>query len=148
MKLSEWARRNGVHYQTAWKWARDGTMPVPVVKTATGRYLVLEQPAGRDGRAVAYRRVSSAEQKADLERQAGRVVTAATGMGLTITAVVTEVGSGLNGERPNSPGRSACPAGASASTARGFRYDADRARPLSARVVTLPGSGSASSSAS
>ncbi|MEV0629602.1 IS607 family transposase [Nonomuraea wenchangensis] len=100
MKLSEWAQRNGVHYQTAWKWARDGTMPVPVVKTATGRYLVLEQPADRDGRAVAYCRVSSADQKADLERQAGRVVTAATGMGLTVSDVVTEVGSGLNGRRP------------------------------------------------
>ncbi|MEV4476047.1 IS607 family transposase [Nonomuraea sp. NPDC049504] len=100
MKLSEWARRNGVHYQTAWQWARDGKMPVPVVKTATGRYLVLEPSAGRDGRTVAYCRVSSADQKADLERQAGRVVTAATGMGLTVSEVATEVGSGLNGRRP------------------------------------------------
>lgn len=100
MKLSEWARRNGVHYQTAWQWAKNGTMPVPVVKTATGRYLVLEQSTESPGRTVAYCRVSSADQKADLERQAGRVVTAATGMGLTIADVVTEVGSGLNGKRP------------------------------------------------
>lgn len=100
MKLSEWAKRNGVHYQTAWKWARDGTMPVPVSKTATGRYLVLEQSAEPSGRMVAYCRVSSADQKADLERQAGRVVTAATGIGLTVAEVVTEVGSGLNGRRP------------------------------------------------
>lgn len=42
MKLSEWARRNGVHYQTAWSWAKNGQMPVPVVKTDTGRDLVLE----------------------------------------------------------------------------------------------------------
>ncbi|GGK71859.1 IS607 family transposase [Sphaerisporangium melleum] len=100
MKLSEWARRNGVHYQTAWQWARDGKMPVPVVKTATGRYLVLEQAAETVTRTVAYCRVSSAGQGADLERQAGRVVTAATAMGLTVADVVTEVGSGLNGERP------------------------------------------------
>jgi Predicted site-specific integrase-resolvase len=89
-----------VHYQTAWQWAKNGTMPVPVVKTATGRYLVLEQPADQDGRTVAYCQVSSADQKTDLERQAGRVVAAATGMGLTIADVVTEVGSGLNGKRP------------------------------------------------
>ncbi|GAA0397010.1 hypothetical protein Acor_62190 [Acrocarpospora corrugata] len=57
-------------------------MPVPVVKTATGRYLVLEQAADGQGRTVAYCRVSSADQKGDLERQAGRVVTAATGMGI------------------------------------------------------------------
>ncbi|MBB5783587.1 IS607 family transposase [Nonomuraea jabiensis] len=100
MKLSEWARRNGVHYQTAWQWARDGKMPVPVIKTATGRYLVLEQQAVPPGRAVAYCRVSSADQSNDLERQAGRVVTAATGMGLVVAEVVTEVGSGLNDKRP------------------------------------------------
>jgi putative resolvase len=84
MKLSEWARRNGVHYQTAWQWARDGKMPVPVVKTATGRYLVLEQHVTPPERTVVYCRVSSADQKVDLERQAGRVVVAATGMGLTV----------------------------------------------------------------
>src|SRR5437899_2695753 len=100
VKLSEWARRNGVHYQTAWQWARDGNMPVPVIKTATGRYLVLEQATETQGRTVAYCRVSSADQKADLERQAGRVVTAATGMGLAVAEVVAEVGSGLNGKRP------------------------------------------------
>lgn len=100
VKLSEWARRNGVHYQTAWQWARDGKMPVPVVKTATGRYLVLEQSPERDGRTVAYCRVSSADQKTDLERQAGRVVMAATGIGLTVAEVVSEIGSGLNGRRP------------------------------------------------
>ncbi|MBG0816037.1 IS607 family transposase [Planomonospora sp. ID82291] len=101
MKLSEWARRNGVHYQTAWQWARDGKMPVPVVKTATGRYLVLEQhTTTAEGRTVAYCRVSSADQKTDLERQAGRVVAAATGMGLAIADVVSEVGSGLNSRRP------------------------------------------------
>lgn len=100
MKLSEWARRNGVHYQTAWQWAKDGKMPVPVVKTATGRYLVLEQTADAASRTVAYCRVSSADQNADLERQAGRVVAAATSMGLTIAEVVSEVGSGLNGKRP------------------------------------------------
>jgi len=100
VKLSEWARRNGVHYQTAWLWAKEGRMPVPVIKTDTGRYLVLETPVNEDGRTVAYCRVSSADQRDDLERQAGRVVTAATARGLTVAAVVTEVGSGLNARRP------------------------------------------------
>jgi putative resolvase len=89
-----------VHYQTAWSWATNGQMPVPVVKTDTGRYLVLEAAADTTGRTVVYCRVSSADQKADLERQAGRVVTAATARGLTVAEVVSEVGSGLNGNRP------------------------------------------------
>jgi putative resolvase len=100
VKLSEWARRNGVHYQTAWQWARDGKMPVPVVKTATGRYMVLDRTAEVTGRTVAYCRVSGTDQLAELDRQAARVVRAATAMGLTVTEVVGEVGSGMDGDRP------------------------------------------------
>ncbi len=75
-------------------------MPVPVVKTATGRYLILDQPSPSDERAVVYCRVSSADQKPELERQAGRVVAAATARGLTVADVVSEVGSALDGQRP------------------------------------------------
>jgi putative resolvase len=84
VKLSEWARRNGVHYQAAWSWAKSGQVPVPTIKTGTGRYLVLEAGTEPAGRTVAYCRVSSPDQRDDLERQAGRVVTAATGQGLAV----------------------------------------------------------------
>src|SRR5919197_771131 len=40
MKLSEWARRNGVHYQTAYRWFRSGVLPVPARKLPTGTILV------------------------------------------------------------------------------------------------------------
>jgi putative resolvase len=100
MRLSDWARIQGVHYQTAWKWAREGTMPVPVVKTATGRYLVLaETPAAGAGIAL-YARVSSADQKPDLDRQVARLTQWATGNGLLVARAVSEVGSALNGARP------------------------------------------------
>jgi putative resolvase len=75
-------------------------MPVAVVQTGTGRYLVLEPAADTSGRTVVYCRVCSADQKVDLERQAGRVVTAATARGLTVAGVVTEIGSGFNGNWP------------------------------------------------
>lgn len=99
MKLSEWAVRNGVHYQTAWTWAKEGRMPVPVCQTPSGTWLVNEPGPEASGRVVAYCRVSSADQKADLDRQVARVVQAATGLGLPVAEVVTEVGSGLNGRR-------------------------------------------------
>lgn len=99
MKLSEWAARNGVHYQTAWRWARDGTMPVPVTRTPTGLWLVHDENPTETGRAVAYCRISSTGQKADLDRQVARVVQAATDQGIPVTEVVTEIGSGLNGRR-------------------------------------------------
>jgi predicted site-specific integrase-resolvase len=40
MKLSAWARRNGVQYQTAYRWFRSGTLPVPARKLPTGTILV------------------------------------------------------------------------------------------------------------
>ncbi|MFE0673413.1 IS607 family transposase [Streptomyces sp. NPDC058867] len=102
MKLSEWARQQGVSYQTAWRWVKDGKMPVPVRQAPSGTWLVNEPaPAAtvEAGRVVAYCRVSSADQKADLDRQAARVVAGANGLGLAVAEVVTEVGSGLNGRR-------------------------------------------------
>ncbi|MDT5027780.1 MAG: putative resolvase [Micromonosporaceae bacterium] len=74
-------------------------MPVPVTKTATGRYLVLAESLPAAGRTVAYCRVSSADQTADLERQAGRVAAGATALGLVLSEVVTEIGSGLDARR-------------------------------------------------
>lgn len=99
VKLSEWAARNGVHYQTAWTWAKEGRMPVPVCQTPSGTWLVDESASQTSGRVVAYCRVSSADQKPDLDRQVARVVQGATGLGLPVAEVVTEVGSGLNGGR-------------------------------------------------
>src|SRR5438270_13790667 len=99
VKLTEWAARNGVHYQTAWTWAKEGRMPVPVRQTPSGTWLV-DEPAGEAaGRVVAYCRVSSADQKADLDRQVARVAQEAARIGVPVTGFVTEIGSGLNGRR-------------------------------------------------
>ena len=73
-------------------------MPVPVVQTPSGRWLVTVPEPG-EGRVVAYCRVSSAYQRDDLERQAGRVAAGATGRGLAVSQVVTEAGSGMDGHR-------------------------------------------------
>jgi putative resolvase len=69
-----------------------------VVQTPSGRWLVTVPEPG-EGRVVAYCRVSSADQRDDLERQTGRVAAGATGRGLALSQVVIEVGSGMNGHR-------------------------------------------------
>jgi predicted site-specific integrase-resolvase len=46
-----------------------------------------------------YARVSSADQRDDLDRQVARVCSWAVANGFSIDRVVTEVGSGLNGRR-------------------------------------------------
>ncbi len=98
MKLSEWARRQGIHYRTAWLWFRQGKLPVPAIQTPTGTILVQEPVPSSDGVAL-YARMSSHEQKGDLERQVARLVEWAAERKMRVVRVVKEVGSGLNGKR-------------------------------------------------
>lgn len=105
MRAKEWARREGLNEQTVWKWCRQGTMPVPVEKTDTGLWLV-HDPKYEDkpedpssGRTVCYARVSSSDQKNDLQRQADRLKAFAISMGVEKPEVVSEVGSGMSDKR-------------------------------------------------
>ena len=98
MKLKEWARGQGVSYRTALNWFHAGTLPVPAHQLPTGTILVDPAPRAA-GRTVAYCRVSSADQQNDLERQAGRVAEECGRRGITLDATITEVGSGLDGNR-------------------------------------------------
>jgi len=101
VKLSEWAKQEGIHYQTAWRWWRDGKLPVPARRAPSGTILVdAPRPGtGTEGWAVVYARVSSHDQRSDLDRQVARLVGWATAQGLAVSEVVTEVGSGMNGRR-------------------------------------------------
>jgi putative resolvase len=98
MKLAAWARANGVHPQTAYRWFRQGRMPVPARRLPSGTILVDTPGTGSlpDPRAVLYARVSAYDQRADLDRQVARLRAWAAGQGVGVAEVVTEVGSGLN----------------------------------------------------
>lgn len=101
MNLADWAASVGVNRHTAYRWFREGTLPVPAERV--GR-LILVRTDGLGSRpgagAVLYARVSSHDQRADLDRQVSRLTTSATEQDLTVAQVVTEVGSGLYGKRP------------------------------------------------
>jgi putative resolvase len=99
MKLSAWAKVNGLSYRTAWRMWRDGKLPVPAEQMPTGTVIV-HPPSAPIGAVALYARVSSGDQKADLERQLGRLAEYASSEGLAVTRSVSEVGSGLNGHRP------------------------------------------------
>ena len=100
MKLSTWARQQGVQYKTAHRWFQKGILPVPARQLPTGTILVEVQSAQPLGGVALYARVSSAEQKEDLDRQLGRLAAYAVEQGFGVTKTVREVGSGLNGKRP------------------------------------------------
>ena len=97
MKLSDWARKQGISYMTAWRWFKAGKLPVPARQLPTGTILV-DEP-NPEGRTVLYARVSSADQKEDLERQVQHLKIFAREQGWTEFEVVAEIGSGLNGKR-------------------------------------------------
>lgn len=99
VNLREWALAQGVHPVTAYRWFREGKLPVPARRA--GRLILVnpEPVPASSGRVVAYCRVSSADQNDDLEHQIGRVVTGAAERGLTVDQVVTEVGSRMDGNR-------------------------------------------------
>jgi predicted site-specific integrase-resolvase len=101
VNLREWALSQGIHPQTAYRWHRQGKLPVSARKM--GKLILvgdLDAPAHKErGRTAVYARVSSADQKADLDRQVARVVAWATEHGYCVDQVVSEVGSALNGHR-------------------------------------------------
>ena len=63
MKLSVWAKSQGLSYRTAWWLWRDGKLPVPAEQLLTGTVLVHPPVVAVEGGAALYARVSSADQK-------------------------------------------------------------------------------------
>jgi predicted site-specific integrase-resolvase len=66
----------------------------------SGTVIVTEAAAPPVSGVGLYARVSSSDQKNDLEAQLGRLLAYANSQGWTVVKSVTEVGSGLNGRRP------------------------------------------------
>lgn len=101
MNLKEWAASQGIAYVTARRQYAAGRLPVPTYRL--GRLIMVGDPLEAAtcgcGQVVVYARVSSADQRADLDRQVARVAEWATGQGLAVSGVVTEVGSALKGKR-------------------------------------------------
>jgi putative resolvase len=99
MKLSEYAKKAGVSYKTAHRWWKAGQLKGYQIP-ATGTIIVeTDEPVEVEPVALIYARVSSAEAKQNLERQATRLSDYATARGYRIYKVVKEVGSGLNDNR-------------------------------------------------
>jgi putative resolvase len=100
MKLSQYAKRAGISYKTAWRWYKAGTLDA--YQTPTGMVVVRDPQMERvgTGRIALYARVSSADQKSDLERQVHRLRDYAAARGYQVAKEVREIASGLNDSRP------------------------------------------------
>jgi len=100
MKLSQYAKKAGISYKTAWRWYKAGTLDA--YQTPTGMVVVRDPQMERigTGRIALYARVSSADQKSDLERQVQRLRDYAAARGYQVAKEVTEIASSLNDSRP------------------------------------------------
>ena len=100
MKLSQYAKKAGVTYKTAWRWYKAGALDA--YQTPTGMVIVRDPVAEKPetGRIALYARVSSADQKSDLERQVQRLRDYAAARGYRVAKEVVEIASGLNDNRP------------------------------------------------
>jgi predicted site-specific integrase-resolvase len=99
VKLVDWARSQGISYRTAWRWVKEDTMPVPWRQLPTGMILVDVDKSSTWVSVALYARVSSHNERTDLDRQLARLSTYAAGQKLHVVEAVAEVGSGLNGKR-------------------------------------------------
>jgi putative resolvase len=100
MKLSQYAKKVGVTYRTAFRWWQNGDikgyqLPSGTIVVTEGE----ERQESRTGQVVIYARVSSHQQRANLERQAERLEDYCAAKGYQVSRVVKEIGSGVNDNR-------------------------------------------------
>lgn len=98
LKISEYAKLKSVTYRTVWNWIAKGQ--VQVEKTDTGRNFVILEDPHKELKVAIYCRVSSSENKDNLEAQKQRMLQYCNARGYRVAEAVTEIGSGLNDNRP------------------------------------------------
>jgi putative resolvase len=98
MKLSDYAKKAGVHYHTAWRWYKSGQLKGYQMDSGTIIITEDDEPKPPDKVAI-YTRVSSHEMRENLNRQAERLSSYCMAKGWQVHQVVKEVGSGVNDNR-------------------------------------------------
>jgi excisionase family DNA binding protein len=106
LRPREVCQRLGISYSTLSRWVREGR--IRAVRTAGGKYRVPESevrriaeglPISREVRAVIYARVSSADQRSDLERQIEYLTQYCSSRGYRVIDILSDVASGLKTDR-------------------------------------------------
>lgn len=98
MKLSDYARKTGVSYRTATRWFK--AAKIGGYQMDTGTIIITEaEEEARPQKVVVYTRVSSAENRPDLNSQADRLVACCAAKGWQAHQVIKEVGSGIDDNR-------------------------------------------------
>jgi len=97
--LKDYAKDHGIKYRAAWNRFKNGQIP-SAFKDEFGKILIPEDKPDRPLKVICYARVSSSQNKANLDSQAERIIHFANLSGLPVHSVIKEIGSGLNDKRP------------------------------------------------
>jgi predicted site-specific integrase-resolvase len=99
-KLSEYAKKHGICYRTAYDHFKRGLIP-QAYQLPTGTIVIPEDYAAPKPKdyTIIYSRVSSSENKTNLDAQAERLLQFCYAKGWTVKEDVREIGSGLNDAR-------------------------------------------------
>lgn len=97
MKLSQYAKSIGISYTTAFRHWKQGLLKGR--QLPTGTIIIYDEEIRPTHGVVLYARVSSSENKDNLESQLQRLRSFATAKGYHIKYEIKEIGSGLNDKR-------------------------------------------------
>jgi excisionase family DNA binding protein len=106
LRPKEVCRRLGISYPTLSRWVREGR--IRAIRTAGGVFRIPESevrriaeglPISKEVRAIVYARVSSSDQKSDLERQVEYLTQYCSSKGYRVLDVLSDVASGLKTDR-------------------------------------------------
>lgn len=95
MKLSDYAKQQGISYRTAHRMWKRGELKGRQLSTGT---ILIDTDSTVEGVSI-YARVSSAENRSNLDSQALRVERYCIARGYKIMGIIKEVGSGVNDSR-------------------------------------------------
>lgn len=101
IKLSEYAKLNSLNYRTAWNHYNSGIILGKQLSTGTILIEINEVDINnkKDLIVATYARVSSSENKNNLEKQSERLINYANAKGYKTKYNIKEIGSGLNDDR-------------------------------------------------
>lgn len=100
IKLSDYAKLYGYRYQTVWNKFKEGKIPGAFKNEYGSVYVNIDEDNDLTGKVAIYARVSSSENKANLDKQVERLTQYAILKGYRIIQTVYEIGSGINDKRP------------------------------------------------
>jgi len=106
LRPKEVCQRLGISYSTLSRWVREGR--IRAIRTAGGVFRIPESevrriaeglPISKEVRAVIYARVSSSDQRSDLERQVEYLTQYCSSKGYRLVGVLSDVASGSKTDR-------------------------------------------------